>query len=920
MHNVVRTVSALAVGLLVGGFLVTAGMAWRISRGPIQLDFLTPQLEATLAPPDGSATVDIGSTALEWDPIDRDLDVRVHDLRILGPGGTALATLPAIAVSISPGPLLLGTVAPRAIELIDPRIHIVRAADGHLEAGIGDGPAADTSRLLGSALLGSTPGTSGRGVGAVPLLRVRNGELVVDDQISATTWTARNLQLAARRTGGGVAIEQLQFDLDRASVSATGTLRGGRADLNVVLGHLPTSTLERWWPAAMAPAMREWTLRHVSHGGVTKAEVRVTGSIIEAAGGPRVAVDVAGGRIVFGRLEVRWRDGMPPLTGVGGIAEMGRGAWRVRLLRGQLEGIDLIRATVGPRGDSTLAVDGTVRAPLSKVLALVERPGLRAAANVPFRPGEISGGMTAHVLMTVPLAGGRAELRATGELRSVSLRRAFRNRNVNAHRMRFTLDPSEFQMLGEVTIGHAPLELRWREQLADGGADRRVVDIKGRLDAEGRRALGVDLGDWVTGPVDAHARLAPRDQGVTAMHLTADLRDAAIDLPLLNIVKDAGAPGTVDAQLAVADGQLKAVDDFRLRAAGSSIDGRALLGPGETWRSLDGTIVMAPRTHGAGFTRAIAKLTPGGTGSLLTVTADDAGAVLRAVDAYADATGGRAKLTGELRLNLPGMPFAGTLNAERFILHRSPMIAKIAAMGPVTGIVDALAADGLPLSQLAVTFTQRAGVISVAEGIAAGPGVAFTVRGSVDRPRDELSLEGTLVPNHEVLAKLAPSPSEVTAFSDLGPVRALDFSVSGSLADPYVSAGPSTTIAPSTLRDLLRLTTGGPMQPAGTTRRRGRDEPDEALMEPEPAGRSRRRRRGALPAESAAGGRRKPAQDGFEAPKAGKPPKPGTPPKAGTTPQPGTPPGRGEVPQGTAPRPRRVPAKPAPAAASPGVG
>ena len=182
MHNVVRTVSALAVGLLVGGFLVTAGMAWRISRGPIQLDFLTPQLEATLAPPDGSATIDIGSTALEWDPIDRDLDVRVHDLRILGPGGTALATLPAIAVSISPGPLLLGTVAPRAIELIDPRIHVVRAADGHLEAGIGDGPAADTTRLLGSALLGSTPGTSGRGVGAIPLLRVRNGELVVDDR------------------------------------------------------------------------------------------------------------------------------------------------------------------------------------------------------------------------------------------------------------------------------------------------------------------------------------------------------------------------------------------------------------------------------------------------------------------------------------------------------------------------------------------------------------------------------------------------------------------------------------------------------------------------------------------------------------------------------------------------------------------
>ena len=289
--------------------------------------------------------------------------------------------------------------------------------------------------------------------------------------------------------------------------------------------------------------------------------------------------------------------------------------------------------------------------------------------------------------------------------------------------------------------------------------------------------------------------------------------------------------------------------------------------------------------------------------------------MFRAVDAYADATGGRAKLTGEIRLNLPGMPFTGTLDAERFILHRSPMIAKIAAMGPVSGIIDALAADGLPFSQLSVTFTQRAGVITVAEGIAAGPGVALTVRGSVDRARDELSLEGTLVPNHEVLAKLAPSPSEVTAFSDLGPsarARLLRERVAG--RPLRVSQPVHVDIAEHAAR-AAPLTTGGP-----TTRRRGRDEADEALMEPEPAGRSRRRRRGALPAEPAAGGRRKAAQPGFEAPKAGKPPKPGTPPKAGTAPQPGTPPGRGGVPQGTAPRPRRAPAKPAPAAAAPGVG
>jgi hypothetical protein len=920
MQKVARTVSALAVGLLVGGVLVTAGMAWRISRGPIRLDFLTPRLEATLTPADGSATIDIGSTALEWDPVDRDLDVRVHDLRIIGPGGKPRASVPTIAVSVSPALLLLGAVAPRTIELIGPRFHLVRAPDGHLEAGIGDGPTADTTSLLAGALLRSSGGASRRGVGAIPVIRVRDGELLVDDQTSVTSWKATNLQLVAQRAADAITIEHSSFDLDAASVSATGTLRGGRADLNVVLERLPASTLEHWWPAGIAPAAREWTVRHVSRGSVTRAEARVTGSIVEAAGGPRVAFDVAGGRIVFGRLKVLWREGMPPLTDVGGIADVTRGGWRVRLLRGEVQGVDLIRATVAPaRGERpALDIDATVRAPLSKMLALLSRPGVRAAAAVPFRPGEISGGVTAHAIAIAPLGGGGLTLRATGDLRSVSIRRAFRRRNLNARRMRFTLDPSEFQMLGTVTIGRAPLALRWREKLAGGERDRRIIDVKGRLDAEGRRALGVDLGTWIEGDVDAHARLEPEGKEATAMHLTADLKRAAIDLPLVNIAKDAGAPGFVDAQLVVSGGKLSAVDAFRLRAGGSSIDARALLGPNERWRSADGTITMAPRSHGGGFTRAVVRLTSGVTGSQLMVTTDDVGAVLRAVDPYADATGGRASLRGELRLHVPGMPFMGTLDAKSFMLVRSPLVAKIAAMGPVPGIVDALADHGLPFSQLSVTFSQRAGVITVVEGIGAGPGLALTVRGGIDRPSDDLSLEGTLVPNYDALSKLAPSVPEVTAFSELDVerVRALDFSASGSLADPYVTASPSTSIAPSTLRDLLKLTTSSGLPQSRAGRRRGRDEADAALMEPEPGGRSkRRRRRGgvadeASPTEPAVGTTRKKGTP----PRPGKAPKPGTPPRTGKAPEPGTPPRAGRPPA------RRAPSRPPPVQIAPDVG
>src|SRR4030095_5816267 len=128
------------------------------------------------------------------------------------------------------------------------------------------------------------------------------------------------------------------------------------------------------------------------------------------------------------------------------------------------------------------------------------------------------GGATADVLVRVPLDGGAADVKAHGELRSVSLRRAFRGRNVNARRLRFDLDPREFEMRGVITVGHSPLQLRWREVFAGATRGRRVISAKGRLDAEGRQALlGAGMGSWIDGPVDLFARLVPRSHDATAL-------------------------------------------------------------------------------------------------------------------------------------------------------------------------------------------------------------------------------------------------------------------------------------------------------------------------------------------------------------------------------------------------------------------
>src|SRR5262249_22284401 len=158
--------------------------------------------------------------------------------------------------------------------------------------------------------------------------------------------------------------------------------------------------------------------------------------------------------------------------------------WELRIARGDVEGLELVRAVVAPERDGAgIRVDTTARGPLSKALSLLERPPVRPAGGIPFRPGEVSGGVTARMLVDGPFEHGPVAVRGNGDLRSVSMRRAFRGRNVAARRLHVDIDPRRFEMSGEVTVGHAALELRWRDMVAGTGhAGRRVIDLKGQLD------------------------------------------------------------------------------------------------------------------------------------------------------------------------------------------------------------------------------------------------------------------------------------------------------------------------------------------------------------------------------------------------------------------------------------------------------
>jgi hypothetical protein len=193
----VTVVAALAAAIAFG--------VWRLARGPIDLGWLTPRLEAALGAPDGSLRVRIGTTRLEWDPRDRDVDVRLLDVRAYGSDGALLAEVPALAVRPSLPALLRGVVAPASIELLGARLRVARGPEPGVDVDIGAGAHAGgdaVGQRLVDGIMGRVP--AGSAVAWLRKIAVRDASVAVVDETGAGVAALEGLDFRlARRAGDG---------------------------------------------------------------------------------------------------------------------------------------------------------------------------------------------------------------------------------------------------------------------------------------------------------------------------------------------------------------------------------------------------------------------------------------------------------------------------------------------------------------------------------------------------------------------------------------------------------------------------------------------------------------------------------------------------------------------------------------------
>lgn len=207
-----------------------------------------------------------------------------------------------------------------------------------------------------------------------------------------------------------------------------------------------------------------------------------------------------------------------------------------------------------------------------------------------------------------------------------------------------------------------------------------------------------------------------------------------------------------------------------------------------------------------------AAIRPDGARRRLTVTGEDAGALLSFVDAFDRVSGGRIRL--DARLGAAGVA-QGRLRIDDFHLLEQPKSGRASPLKGENGLqqIQVRRAEFNPqtdFSRSSIVFSMRGGVVTVTEAVAKGATVGATASGQVDLNNQRISLTGTYIPAFGLnnLAGRIPVVGAITGAGSNEGLLGVTFRVFGGLDDPILEINPLSAIAPGIFRRIFEFQKG----------------------------------------------------------------------------------------------------------------
>jgi hypothetical protein len=218
----------------------------------------------------------------------------------------------------------------------------------------------------------------------------------------------------------------------------------------------------------------------------------------------------------------------------------------------------------------------------------------------------------------------------------------------------------------------------------------------------------------------------------------------------------------------------------------------------------DGLHILHAQVRAGTQGELVASITPRAGGRDVSITAADAGTMLRALDVDDNLSGGRLQLEGAYDDARPGSPLSGTaILANDFSIRRALAVGRVLQAMTLYGLTDVARGPGLHFSRLVAPFRWYRRVLTLTGARAFSSSLGITAQGDIDLRRQTANVTGTVVPAYFFNQLLGDLPVVGKIFSPEkgGGLFAARYSVRGPLADPKVGINPLSALTPGFLRE-----------------------------------------------------------------------------------------------------------------------
>src|SRR5579863_5304794 len=124
----------LWLGSIAAALILVAGLAlWRLARGPVALDRLTPYVAAALDRTFPDLDFRLADVGFGFDRTRRELDLWAEGVRVMRRDGEPLADFPKVSASLSLAALLRGRLLPTHLVVERPVLRFVRTEKGRIK-------------------------------------------------------------------------------------------------------------------------------------------------------------------------------------------------------------------------------------------------------------------------------------------------------------------------------------------------------------------------------------------------------------------------------------------------------------------------------------------------------------------------------------------------------------------------------------------------------------------------------------------------------------------------------------------------------------------------------------------------------------------------------------------------------------------